>query len=88
MTLSDYKGRDPLIRNGSCAGMVACLLDTFESDLPDAPSEFRRAARLLRHSAAVMKRDLKAKSLFRPSLFRLLVAAATEIAVQRQFIEP
>jgi hypothetical protein len=86
-TLSDYKGRDPLIHHGTCDGMVACLLDTFQSDVTNAPSAFRTAARLLRRSANVMRLDLKAASLFRPSLFRRLVAAATEIAIDRQFIK-
>jgi len=35
-----------------------------------------------------MKRDLKAATLFRASLFRRLVAAATEIATDRGFIKP
>jgi hypothetical protein len=29
-TLSDYKGRDPLIHGGTCDGMVACLIDTLK----------------------------------------------------------
>lgn len=87
-TLSDYKGRDPLIHHGTSDGMVACLLDTFQSDVPDAPREFRRAIRLLRRSAGVMKTDLKAATLFRPSLFRRLVAAAMELATDRGFIKP
>ena len=62
-TLSDYKGRDPLIHHGTCDGMVACLLDTFQSDVANAPSEFRAAARLLRKSAKQMKSDLKAMSI-------------------------
>ena len=74
-TLSDYKGRDPLIHHGTSDGMVACLLDTFQTDVSNAPAEFRRAIRLLQKSARVMKSDLKATSLFRASLFRRLVAA-------------
>ena len=87
-TLSDYKGRDPLIHHGTSNGMLACLLDTFQTGIVNAPAEFRRAVRLLQKSANLMKIDLKAKSLFRPSLFRRLVAAATEIAIERQFIRP
>ena len=88
ITLSDYKGRDPLIHHGTCDGMVACLLDTFASDIDDAPRQFRSAARLLRKSASLMKKDLKASSLYRASLFRRLVASAGEIAVDRGFIKP
>jgi hypothetical protein len=87
-TLSDYKGRDPLIHHGTSDGMVTCLLDTFQTDISDAASEFRSAARLLRRSAAVLKRDLRTGSVFRPSLFRRLVAAAVEIATERGFIQP
>lgn len=83
--LSDYKGRDPLIHGGTCDGMVACLLDTFESPAANS-AEFRSAAAVLRKSANVLKRQLAATSLFRPSLFRHLVAAATKIARDRGFI--
>lgn len=85
-TLSDYKGRDPLIHGGTCDGMVACLLDTFVADVPDAASEFRNAVRQLRRSAQLLKKQMKTSSLFRPALFRLVVAAATDIAIERRFI--
>jgi hypothetical protein len=87
-TLSDYKGRDPLIYGGTCDGMVACLLDTFVADVLNAATEFRSAARVLRKSAQLLKRQLKASTLFRPALFRLVVAAATDIAIDRGFIKP
>jgi len=85
-TLSDYKGRDPLIHGGTCDGMIACLLDTFVADLPNAAKEFRSASRDLRRSAQLLKRQMSASSLFRPALFRLTVAAAADIALARGFI--
>ncbi len=85
--LSDYKGRDPLIHRGTCDGVVAALLDTFKTDIEGAPGEFRSAARALRRSAQRLKRDMRAESIFRPALFRLLVAAATRIAIEREFIK-
>jgi hypothetical protein len=88
VTLSDYKGRDPMIHNGTCEGMIACLLDSFKTRIPNAAKEFRRCARLLRQSTEVLKHDLKAKSLFRPAVFRGLVAGAMDIALEHQFIEP
>jgi hypothetical protein len=88
LTLSDYKGRDTLIHHGTASGVVGCLLDTFRTDIADAPAEFRRAVRLLQKSANVMKRDLRAQSLFRASIFRRLVAVATEIAIDREFARP
>jgi len=83
--LSDYKGRDPLIHGGTCAGMVTCLLDTFETTVGMA-AEFRRAASVLRRSAKIIKQQLASSSIFRPSLFRHLVAAATKIGRNRRFI--
>jgi len=83
--LSDYKGRDPLIHNGTCTGMVTCLLDTFETSVGTG-AEFRRAAGVLRKSAKVIKQQLETPSIFRPSLFRHLVAAATKIGRDRGFI--
>ena len=80
--------KNALIHHGTCDGMVACLLDTFASDIDDAPQQFRSAARFLRKSASLMKKDLKASSIFRASLFRRLVAVAGEIAVGRGFIKP
>ncbi|MBZ5554720.1 MAG: hypothetical protein LAO21_18540 [Acidobacteriia bacterium] len=87
-TLSDYKGRDPLVHGGTCDGMLACLLDTFETDLENAAIEFRKMLRILRKSVALMRYQVKSESLFRPSLFRLLIAAATEIAIERRLITP
>lgn len=86
--LSDYKGRDPLIHGGTCDGMVASLLNLFVSDVDDAPARFRSAARLLRKSAQVIKKDSKVQSIFHLSPFRRLVATAVEIAVERSFINP
>ena len=39
-TLSDYKGRDPLIHHGTCDGMLACLLDAFVPGIPGAAVEY------------------------------------------------
>jgi hypothetical protein len=85
-TLSDYKGRDPLIHGGTCDGMVACLLDTFATEVSDAAAQFRSAARDLRRSALFLKRQMRASSLYRPALFRLVVGAAADIAIDRGFI--
>jgi hypothetical protein len=84
--LSDYKGRDPLIHGGTCDGLVACLLDTFETEIGGAAVEIRRAARELRRSAKAMKNQLMSSSLFRPLLFRQLLATATEIGIDRGFV--
>jgi hypothetical protein len=85
-TLSDYKGRDPLIHGGTCDGMVSCLLDTFVSEVPGAAEQFRNAARDLRKSAQLLKRQMRVSSVYRPALFRLIVGAAADIAIGRGFI--
>jgi len=64
---------------------VTCLLDTFQTSAGTALS-FRRAAGVLRKSAKVIKQQLATPSVFRPSLFRHLVAAATKIGRDRGFI--
>ena len=87
-TLSDYKGRDPLIHNGTCEGMLACLLDTFASNTPEGVKEFRIATRALRKSVQLVKQSMRVNSLFRPALFRMVVAAASNIAIERGFIKP
>jgi hypothetical protein len=87
-TLSDYKGRDPLIHNGTCDGMLTSVLDAFHPAVVHTTTEFRTAMRVLRKSAQLIKRDLKAASLFRPALFYMLVAVATDIAIKRGLIKP
>lgn len=82
--LSDYKGRDPLIHNGTAEGVLGCVLDVFVADRPAA--DLRAAARELRTVMRVLKREMKVASLFRPAMFRLLTATASNIAVQRGFI--
>ena len=84
-TLSDYKGRDPLIHNGTCEGMLACLLDAFSSEL-GAHARLRDAARSLRRYAQEIKREMKIQSVFRPEPFRMLVTTATKLAIERDFI--
>jgi hypothetical protein len=86
--ISDYKGRDPLIHDGTSDGMAACLLDAFETPTAFRPAELRDAVRVLRELAETMKKDLKSDSLFRPSLFRSLGALAEDIAKARGFIAP
>ena len=85
-TLSDYKGRDPLIHHGTSDGMLACVLDVFTPAAGQATADLRSAARELRISAEKLKRDLRSASLFRPAIYRRLVGVATEIGIKRGFI--
>ena len=87
-TLSDYKGRDPLIHHGRCDDLIAALLDVFQAKSLPPVSELRNAARTLRRASRELKREFKAPQVFRAAIFRSLVAAATDIAVSREFIAP
>lgn len=87
-TLSDYKGRDPLIHNNRISGVVSCLLDAFASD-PVAPvAEIRRSISILRQSAENLKREFSVKTIFTASLFRSLVIAAGKIGIERGLSAP
>lgn len=85
-TLSDYKGRDPLIHGGTCDGMQACLLDAFGTNAGNAVIAFQQAARALRRSIQQLKRQMKSPTIFRAALFRSLVEVATNIAFARGFV--
>lgn len=85
--LSDYKGRDPLIHNGTCDGMLTCLLDGFVPPAEHTIQDYRHAARALREFARVTKREMRTSSLFRPALFQALVLAATRIAITHGFVK-
>lgn len=87
-TLSDYKGRDPLIHNGTRDGLLGCLLDAFDSSDAITAREIRKGLKVLTGAAKRLKREARSRSLFRASLFRSLVAAAYDIAVDFDFIQP
>ncbi len=87
-TLSDYKGRDPLIHRGTSDGLVACLLDAFGSSDAASVNEIRKGLSVLNEASKRLKQDVRSNSLFRASLFRSLVAAAYDIAVDFGFIQP
>ncbi|HEV7922656.1 MAG TPA: hypothetical protein VGR02_17870 [Thermoanaerobaculia bacterium] len=86
--LSDYKGRDLLIHHNRSAGVVSCLLDSFEKHPVMTAANCRDAIAQLRRSVAMLQRDLQVDSLFRPLLFKALVDNATQIARARGFIAP
>jgi hypothetical protein len=85
--LSDYKGRDLFLHRGTHEGMVAALLDAFQSQHRD-PSMFRRAAHRLRSSVDVIKREARAATIFHPYLFWRVTNAALDIAARDGLIAP
>lgn len=88
-TLSDYKGRDPLIHKGSCYQMVNCILDVFITDNRTTPARsVRRATKLLLETAKEIRRSHRIDNVFHRSAFKMLVAAATDIALDEGLIDP
>ena len=85
-TLSDYKGRDPLIHHNRCDTLVTCLLDLFVVPDEPEPAALRSATKLLRKSAREIAHGYHTDTVFRAAPFRALIAAATEIAQERGFI--
>lgn len=85
-TLSDYKGRDPLIHHNRVTGIVSCIYDAFQNLSGPRVRDIRQALRSLETSAREAKHEFGTSSLFRPAIFRSLVADATNIALQRGFI--
>ena len=85
--LSDYKGRDLFIHRGTVEGMIAAVLDAFQSHDLEL-SVLRKAIRELRASADQMKRDFRVKTIFHPRLFSGLVGTASKIAADRGLLAP
>jgi len=83
--LSDYKGRDPLIHRRRCSNVITCIYGLY--NIPNAPhiEDLQNSATLLRRSAKEIARRYGA-SIFQPAPYRALVEAATEHAVEQQFI--
>lgn len=87
-TLSDYKGRNPLIHGNSCDRLVTCVLDVFVSpDRATPAAGVRRVAQLLRRLADVIKRQNHIDSVFHRSAFHELARAAMHLAVEEGLIE-
>jgi hypothetical protein len=88
-TLSDYKGRDPLIHKNSCDQLVSCLLDLFvTNDVLPAASKLRAGSKILRTAARKFKLNMRSDTVFRPAVYRHIVAAASQLAIKRNFIAP
>lgn len=86
-TLSDYKGRDPLIHHRRCDDLVSCILDLYEVPDEPSPEALRTAAALIRRSAREIRKEYR-QPIHRAAAFRALVAAATEHATKSGYITP
>ena len=88
-TLSDLKGRDPLIHNGSAPRIITCILDVLRSDMAKAdPDAVYRLYRILLRHAGTLKRRHRTQDIYTRSIFKQLVAAAVALATDAGFIEP
>jgi hypothetical protein len=87
-SLSDYKGRDPLIHHNRCDDLVGAVLDVFNPPSLATVADLRKAARTLRQAARKLKHEFKSPTVYRTAIFRSLVAIATDIAVSRGLIVP
>lgn len=87
-TLSDYKGRDPLVHRNRSSDLVGGLLGVFEAPSGPTGTDLRSAVRVLSRSGSAIKRDLHLETIFTPAAFRSLVGAAVDLAVDRGYIEP
>jgi hypothetical protein len=86
-TISDYKGRDPLIHHNRVDDLVNCIADVFQVAQEPAPQVLKAEARFLRRSAREIA-TLYGGTIFRPAAFRALIAASAERARQQGFIPP
>jgi hypothetical protein len=85
--LSDYKGRDFYIHHGTQTGIIAAILDAFQSPgFGVAP--LRHALRDVRTWAEQMKRDLYLETIFHPHLFSTLVQTAAKAAATHGLLAP
>jgi hypothetical protein len=83
-TLSDYKGRDPLIYS-NLGELVDAIADVFQVADEPAPDLLKKEARFLRKSASVIAASYGG-TIFRRAAFRALVAAATRRAKSQGLI--
>lgn len=86
-TLSDLRGRDPYIHNGSVKQLIGCVLDVLQE--PNGTAEPRHVFRLYQNLwrvAQELKRQHGAQSLFTRTLFVRVVTAATELAVAARLL--
>ena len=86
-TLSDYKGRDPLIYHHRVDSLIDCMADVFQVAYEPTPNALKTEARILRKSAREIAKQYGG-TIFRPAAFRTLVAVATDRARSQGLIPP
>jgi hypothetical protein len=80
-TLSDIKGRDPLIHRGTPVGVITCVLDVLGSRSGDpTPQEIQVFWKHLWKYACDLKTAYSRDSLFHRALFNELITGGTLLA--------
>ena len=86
-TLSDVKGRDPYIHNGSILSVVHGVLEALASRNTNLePTRVHRLAIDLWQTANDLKKVNRKKTVFNRTVFYQLVSAGLEYAVKRGFV--
>jgi len=78
-SLSDLGGTDPHIHDGTIEGVMRTLCDAFKrpsSNERNSVKGMMKTYRAVSRELKEIERETRAKSLFEPSVFRLLCAAA------------
>ena len=88
-TLSDLAGYDPVIHDGKPRGVISAILNNLGSrQASPSPKEVYRLWKRLMKVSRVLKAEHHQETIFTRSLFNLLVATATELAVEAGLINP
>ena len=88
-TLSDMKGYDPFIHNGSMLRVIQCVLNALavQGNSPKV-TLIHQMSKDLWQVSIQLKNDNRKDTLFDPTLYRQLIASALKLAIERSFIKP
>jgi|SRR6185295_8351210 len=86
LTLSDIKGRDIYIHEGKPRVLIGCVLDALGSEDDPDPDRVHEIWKTLWILAGFLKSQHGRSDIFHRSIFRKLVAAATDLACDAGFI--
>jgi len=88
-TLSDLAGHDPLIHYGKPMGAITSVLDSLGAGGGEpSPQEVHRLWKHLMRAVRVLKEQQRRETVFSRTMFRLIVAAAAELATEAGMITP
>jgi hypothetical protein len=86
-TLSDLKGIDPLIHNGSSRRIVSCVLEVLHSASNNPnPVTVSNFSKKLWKTAEEFKRMYSATTIFNRSIFNAVVSAGLQLAVRAEHL--